>query len=96
VESRFESRRENINALQVERFYTTTINKETGVEKPRDQSNNYKDEHFYVYTEAGTDMSNSNLYMYSIVSENVNTNVGLVILKRKPIYVVHSKYPDSE
>jgi hypothetical protein len=34
--------------------------------------------------------------MYSIVSENVNTNVGVVFLKQRYIYVVHSIYPDSE
>jgi hypothetical protein len=41
-------------------------------------------------------MDSINLYMYSIVSKKANTNVGIVFLKQKPIYVVHSKYPDYE
>jgi hypothetical protein len=88
------------NTLQVERFYVTTIDKKTGVERTHDQLKTHRDEDFYVYTEAVLDTKNnmdiSNLYMYSIVSKNANANTGVIILKQKPIYVVHSKYPDSE
>jgi hypothetical protein len=51
-------------------------------------------------------MNSTNLYVYSIVpailyvpysaSNNISINAGVVTLKQKPIYVVHSKYPDYE
>jgi hypothetical protein len=63
---------------------------------PHVQLNGHEDEHFYVYTEEIPDRNSSNVYMYSIVSKNANTNMGIIFLKRKPIYVVHSRYPDYE
>jgi hypothetical protein len=86
--------KQNSNTLKVKRIYFATINEEAEVEKTHDQLNSHRDEHFYVYTETPPDMDSSNLYMYSISSKNVNANIGIVFLKQKPDYVVHSRYPD--
>jgi hypothetical protein len=96
VESKLRTNGENAGALRVERLYVATIDKKTGIGRPNDQSNSHREENFYVYTEAPPAMNSSNLYMYSIVSKDANTNVGLVLLKQKPIAVGHSKCPDYE
>jgi hypothetical protein len=96
VESRLSSNGENANALQLKRFYVVTIDKETGVEGPPDQSNSYTDRSLYVYTEKPPAMNSSNLYMYSIISKNTNTTLGIVFLKQESVNVKRGKYPDHE
>jgi hypothetical protein len=96
VESRIKANGENVNVLQIERIYAATIDKETGAESSHDQLHSHEDERFYVYAEDASNMNSNNLYVYSIGLKNANTNIGVVFLKRKSIYVVHSEYPDSE
>jgi hypothetical protein len=95
VESRPKHER-NANVFQIERFYASTIDKKTRVERMRGQSNSHKDGNICIYKEGPPDMNSSNLYLYSIISKNANTNVGVIFLKQKPIYMVHSRYSDSE
>jgi hypothetical protein len=70
------------NTLQIKRFYVTTIDNETGVERSHDQLYSHTDEHLYICTEVPPDMNSSNLYMYSIASKNANTNVSIIFLKQ--------------
>jgi hypothetical protein len=96
TENRLKSNEKNASDLEVKRFYASTIDKKTKFERIRNQVNRHKDGHLHVYTERIPDMNSSSLLMYSITSKSANTNVGVVFLKQKPIYMVNSRYTDSE